>query len=161
MEVPSFPHITGQTSLLLDEEDKWHKEVSSLPCVIFVSRACLSQALEWLTRSHIQAAEGAMDTGCRRVPAVVPPHGLSTEWQWYLYDSIRQFCPDNDKDTICYSFCPMAMLALQQQTFVMFMDRFFDMLNVHRTEHGHTKERDKKLYASPRLPYIYYYISNA
>ena len=35
------------------------------------------------------------------LPAVVPPRGLSTERQWYLYDSIRQFCPDNDMDTVC------------------------------------------------------------
>ena len=35
------------------------------------------------------------------LPAVVPPRGLSTERHWYLYDSIHQFCQDNDKDTVC------------------------------------------------------------
>ena len=41
MEVPSFPHITGQTSLLLDEEDSGikkfhHFRVSSLsPGLVF------------------------------------------------------------------------------------------------------------------------------
>ena len=35
-----------------------------------------------------------------KLPAVVPPRGLSTECQWYLYDCICQFCPDNDKDTV-------------------------------------------------------------
>ena len=28
----------------------------------------------------------------------VTPLGLSAERQWYLYDQIRPFCPDADKD---------------------------------------------------------------
>ena len=35
------------------------------------------------------------------LPRVVVPKGLSAERQWYLYDSIRPFCPDGDKDTTC------------------------------------------------------------
>ena len=34
-------------------------------------------------------------------PDVVTPKGLSLERQWYLYDSIRQFCPEEDKDITC------------------------------------------------------------
>ncbi len=34
-------------------------------------------------------------------PAVVPPRGLNADRQWYLYESIRPFCPDPDKDTVC------------------------------------------------------------
>ena len=35
------------------------------------------------------------------LPSLVPPKGLSAERQWYLYESIRPFCPDSDKDTTC------------------------------------------------------------
>ena len=35
------------------------------------------------------------------LPSVVPPKGLSAERQWYLYESIRPFCPDGDKDITC------------------------------------------------------------
>ena len=35
------------------------------------------------------------------LPNVVPPKGLSAERQWYLYDQIRPYCPDEDKDATC------------------------------------------------------------
>ena len=35
------------------------------------------------------------------LPEVIPPRGLSAERQWYLYEQIRPFCPDEDKDTTC------------------------------------------------------------
>lgn len=35
------------------------------------------------------------------LPPVVPPKGLSAERQWYLFDTIREFCPDSDKDITC------------------------------------------------------------
>ena len=35
------------------------------------------------------------------LPSVVPPKGLSAERQWYLYESIRPFCRDGDKDITC------------------------------------------------------------
>ena len=35
------------------------------------------------------------------LPPVVPPKGLSAERQWYLFDSIREFCSDSDKDITC------------------------------------------------------------
>ena len=34
-------------------------------------------------------------------PNQVPPKGLTAERQWYLYDKIRQFCPDASKDLTC------------------------------------------------------------
>ena len=36
-----------------------------------------------------------------QLPPTVVPNGLSIERQWYLYDKIREFCPDNKKDTVC------------------------------------------------------------
>ena len=35
------------------------------------------------------------------LPSTVTPLGLSAERQWYLYDQIRPFCPDADKDITC------------------------------------------------------------
>ncbi len=35
------------------------------------------------------------------VPDTISPKGLSVERQWYLHDSIRPFCPENDKDITC------------------------------------------------------------
>ena len=35
------------------------------------------------------------------LPEVVLPKGLSAERQWYLYEKIRSFCPDNSKDKTC------------------------------------------------------------
>ena len=35
------------------------------------------------------------------LPPVLPPAGLSLQRQWYLHDKIREFCPDNLKDTTC------------------------------------------------------------
>lgn len=34
-------------------------------------------------------------------PPRVSPKGLSTERQWYLYDQIREFCPEEDRDVTC------------------------------------------------------------
>ena len=34
-------------------------------------------------------------------PSVVTPKGLSVERQWYLYEKIREFCPEEDKDSTC------------------------------------------------------------
>ena len=39
--------------------------------------------------------------GVEELSSVIPPHGLSAEWQWYLNESIRPFCPVEDMDTIC------------------------------------------------------------
>ena len=35
------------------------------------------------------------------LPPILPPAGLSLQWQWYLYNKIREFCPDNLKDITC------------------------------------------------------------
>ena len=35
------------------------------------------------------------------LPTVLTPTGLSPDRQWYLYDRIREFCPDSTKDLVC------------------------------------------------------------
>ena len=36
-----------------------------------------------------------------QLPPVLPPSGLPLQRQWYLYEKIREFCPDHLKDTTC------------------------------------------------------------
>ena len=35
------------------------------------------------------------------LPPTVTPSGLSNERQWYLYDKIREFCPEGSRDLTC------------------------------------------------------------
>ena len=35
------------------------------------------------------------------LPERIIPMGLSLERQWYLYQKIHDFCPDNVQDTVC------------------------------------------------------------
>ena len=66
---------------------------SSLPGKVFVKK-------------HSDSAEVAFDMLKEpwtpdedELPTVILPPGLTPDRQWYLYDSIRPFCPDDDKDT--------------------------------------------------------------
>lgn len=34
-------------------------------------------------------------------PEILVPAGLSVDRQWYLYNKIREFCPDRSKDVTC------------------------------------------------------------
>ena len=61
-------------------------------------------------KEHADTAEVRMDLNKSsppwvpdkdELPSVVSPKGLSAERQWYLYDHIRPFCPDSDKDITC------------------------------------------------------------
>ena len=36
-----------------------------------------------------------------RMPPSIKPPGLPLERQWYLYNKIREFCPDEAKDIVC------------------------------------------------------------
>ena len=35
------------------------------------------------------------------LPEVITPPGLPLDWQWYLYNKIREFCPDSTKGIVC------------------------------------------------------------
>ena len=35
------------------------------------------------------------------LPEVITPPGLPLEREWYLYNKIREFCPDGTKDVVC------------------------------------------------------------
>ena len=36
-----------------------------------------------------------------QLPPRVVPKGLSPQRQWYLYDKIREFCPEEDREITC------------------------------------------------------------
>ena len=36
-----------------------------------------------------------------QLPPIIDPPGLSLDRQWYLYNSIRQFCPEQVRDDVC------------------------------------------------------------
>ena len=42
------------------------------------------------------------------LPATLTSLGLTLEREWYLYNKIREFCPDNTKDIVCpLPKCPL------------------------------------------------------
>ena len=52
-----------------------------------------------------------------RLPPLVSPIGLSSERQWYLYDRIRQFCPDECKDLTCpYPSCARPATSISRRS---------------------------------------------
>ena len=71
--------------------------VSSEPGVVYVAEHADTAELRIdLTKS---ATTWSPDPNV--LPPIVPPKGLSSERQWYLYDQIRELCPDSDKDITC------------------------------------------------------------
>jgi len=44
-------------------------------------------------------------SGCFQVPKKLPPPcpspGLSAQRQWYLWDTVREFCPEDSRDILC------------------------------------------------------------
>ena len=51
-------------------------------------------------------------SGLESGPEVIPAKGLSPDRQWYLYDQIRQFCPESTKDLVC----PLPSVPQNQHT---------------------------------------------
>ena len=48
---------------------------------------------------HVSNMIDLLDTNV--MPPTILPKGLSNERQWYLYDKMREYCPDNCKDKTC------------------------------------------------------------
>ena len=68
---------------------------SSKPGVVYVKEHADTSELE----IDLMKSNPHWSPHPNELPPVVPPKGLTAERQWYLYDSIRPFCPDEDKDT--------------------------------------------------------------
>ena len=66
---------------------------SASPGCIFVKERAGSTEVKRKDKSWKPTAD--------QLPPVLPPSGLSLQRQWYLYEKIREFCPDHLKDTTC------------------------------------------------------------
>lgn len=76
---------------------KYHhfRTTSSSPGKVFVREQCDSPEIE------LDLLKAPWEPDFDELPTVIPPRGLNAERQWYLYDQIRPFCPEDDKDTVC------------------------------------------------------------
>ena len=59
-------------------------------------------------KEHVDTADQTLDLlkapwspDVSELPDIITPQGLSAERQWYLYEQIRPFCPDEDMDSTC------------------------------------------------------------
>ena len=66
------------------------------PRVVFVKQHADMEECE----IHLLNDPSWSPTHCNLPPVIQPP-GLSLDRQWYLYDSIRQFCPESVRDNVC------------------------------------------------------------
>ena len=74
------------------------------PGCVFVKSSCDSPERKINLVKDVTWSPSAVD-----FPEVIPPPGLPLERQWYLYNKIREFCPDNTK----YLVCPCPSQPLQ------------------------------------------------
>ena len=65
------------------------------PGVVFLRRICDGPVTE------VKLWKGCQELIEDELPPVVPPKGLTSERQWYLYDKIRRYCRDECKDITC------------------------------------------------------------
>ncbi len=68
---------------------------SSCPGVVQVQERCDSKKI------RISLLKDDWIPPPSTLPQQIFPKGLSQEREWYLYDHIRTFCPDSEKDTTC------------------------------------------------------------
>ena len=76
---------------------KYHhfRFVSSEPGVMYVRKHSNT------TEEKVILLKASWSPPPTELPDRVFPRGLSAERQWYLYEKIRQYCPDEDKDVTC------------------------------------------------------------
>ena len=76
---------------------KYHhfRFASASPGIVFAKNYADTDEIPFsLLKSSWQPDPGVL-------PARIQPKGLSEERQWYLHDSIRQFCSEEHRDTVC------------------------------------------------------------
>jgi len=89
------PHMV-QTALRGISQMHHFRFSASHPGVVFVKNSCSDEEkrIKLLKTTTWQPTLDDM-------PDVIAPPGLPLERQWYLYNKIREFCPDEDKDIVC------------------------------------------------------------
>ena len=68
---------------------------SSTPGSVFVKEHSDS------TEVRIDLLKDSWSPDAHELPRLTPPRGLSADRQWYMFEQIRPFCPDDDKDVTC------------------------------------------------------------
>ena len=71
---------------------------SSSPGYAFVKERAGSQEVK---RCFLKKHAAGWKPKSDKLPSVLTPAGLSLQSQWYLYEKIREFCPDSLKDITC------------------------------------------------------------
>ena len=73
-----------------------HFRFSALhPGVVFVKNSCNDR------ERAIKLLKTPWQPTSDDMPNIIPPPGLTLERQWYLFNKIREFCPDESKDIVC------------------------------------------------------------
>ena len=68
---------------------------ASNPGVVYVKISCND------TEKEIKLLKTPWQPTLANMPNIIPPPGLTLERQWYLFNKIREFCPDESKDLVC------------------------------------------------------------
>ena len=90
-----FDHRTVKTALKGIKSNHHFRFTHSSPGVVLVKEASRDEEKE-----ISMLKEPTWKVSCHNLPDLVTPLGLSLEWQWYLYDKIREFVA-NSKDLVC------------------------------------------------------------
>ena len=67
----------------------------SNPGVVYVKNACDED------EKAIKLLKTPWQPTFNNMPEIIQPPGLTLERQWYLFNKIREFCPDDTKDIVC------------------------------------------------------------
>ena len=91
-----FEEHTKKTALKgITQMQHFHFKATS-PGTVFVKSSSSSNE-----RQIVLVKDPSWRPSPHRLPSQVVPDGLSTDRQYYLYDKIREFCPDYAKDLVC------------------------------------------------------------
>ncbi len=85
-----------QPDLRKFQELQHFRFAESEPGCVFIKQCSDSDA-----ELKVELLKSAWSPDLSDLPAIITPKGLSATRQWYLHDSIRQFCSDEDKDITC------------------------------------------------------------
>ena len=83
-----------------------HFRFSALnPGIVYVKNSCNDK------EKPVKLLKTPWQPTLANMPNAIPPPGLTLERQWYLYNKIREFCPEEAKDIVC----PKPSTPLPQQ----------------------------------------------
>ena len=80
---------------------KYHhfRFVSSEPGVVYARKQCDT------AEEKFKLVIDSWSPDVAEEPEVITPRGLSAQRQWYLYEKIREFCPESDRDVTSTADC--------------------------------------------------------